>query len=89
VIRQRDGKQHACAVNVRKSFANAVSDAFVLQPLDIVYVPRTTIDRVDQWVDQYINQIIPRNLHATFSVNREIVNSNTQTEQSPIQIQIP
>jgi hypothetical protein len=32
---------------------------FYLAPRDIVYVPQTTIAKVDQWVDQHINKIIP------------------------------
>lgn len=30
-----------------------------LAPLDVVYVPRTKITRINQWIDQYINQMIP------------------------------
>ena len=34
-------------------------EPFYLEPLDIVYVPRTKIVRVNQWIDQHINQLIP------------------------------
>ena len=30
-----------------------------LEPRDIVYVPRTTIVKVDQWVDQHIYKLLP------------------------------
>ena len=31
-----------------------------LEPQDIVYVPRTTIVNVNQWIDQHINKIVPQ-----------------------------
>jgi polysaccharide export outer membrane protein len=36
---------------------------FDLQPKDVVYVPETKIVQVDRWVDQHINQILPRFLY--------------------------
>jgi protein involved in polysaccharide export with SLBB domain len=39
----------------------------ILQPFDIVYVPKSRIARIDQFIDQYIRQIIPINLSAGFS----------------------
>ena len=39
----------------------------VLQPFDVVYVPRSTISRIDHFVDQYIRQILPINVSAGFS----------------------
>ena len=37
----------------------AESQPFYLRPRDIVYVSRTPIADVNQWVDQYIDGIIP------------------------------
>jgi polysaccharide export outer membrane protein len=39
----------------------------VLQPFDIVYVPRSKIASIDRFVDQYIRQVLPINLAAGFS----------------------
>lgn len=39
----------------------------ILQPFDVVYVPRSAIARVDKFVDQYIKQVLPANLSAGFS----------------------
>jgi hypothetical protein len=33
---------------------------FYLRPGDIVYVPQTTIARLNQWVDQHISRMLPR-----------------------------
>lgn len=38
----------------------------LLRPLDIVYVPKTLIAKVDQFVEQYINQIIPESVNFPF-----------------------
>ncbi|MCG2722946.1 MAG: polysaccharide biosynthesis/export family protein [Thermodesulfovibrionales bacterium] len=40
---------------------------FFLQPLDVVYVPETLIAQLNQFVDQYIDKMIPISLNAGFS----------------------
>jgi polysaccharide export outer membrane protein len=67
VIRNHEGRQHSCSLDLRKAIEEPASDPFYLEPNDIVFVPRTAIDRVDQWVDQYINQIVPRAVHYNFT----------------------
>ena len=66
VIRRIGDTQYARTVDLRGEFKNAETKAFFLQPNDIVYVPRTKIDRVDQWVNQYLNQTIPAWLRVQF-----------------------
>lgn len=66
VIRRIGDTQYARTVDLRGEFKNAETEAFYLQANDIVYVPRTKIDRVDQWVDQYLNQTIPAWLQIRF-----------------------
>lgn len=39
----------------------------VLQPFDVVYVPRSAISRIDRFVEQYIRQVLPINVVAGFS----------------------
>jgi protein involved in polysaccharide export with SLBB domain len=39
----------------------------VLKPFDVVYVPKTTIAKVDQFVDQYIKQLLPLTLTVGFT----------------------
>ena len=39
----------------------------VLQPFDIVFVPRSKIAKVDRFVDQYIRQVLPINMAAGFN----------------------
>ena len=91
VIRRRDDKQYARSLNLRKALEEPSSEPFFLEPFDVVYVPRTNIDRLDQFVDQYINQIIPDSVYASFNYSRtsnvDSVDSNTQT--SPVQLVLP
>jgi len=59
VIRHRDGQRYAYSVNLESPLKGNGSQPFYLQPQDIVYVPRTKITKVDQWVDQHINKLMP------------------------------
>lgn len=59
VIRRIGDTQYARTVDLRGEFKNPETEAFYLQANDIVYVPRTKIDRIDQWVDQYLNLTVP------------------------------
>lgn len=59
VIRHVNGKRYARLVDLKSPLVSSVSDPFDLAGSDIVYVPRTTIAKVDLWVDQYINKLIP------------------------------
>lgn len=63
VIRQRDGKQFAQTLDLKAASRRPETDQFILEPQDIVIVPRTGIDRVNQWVEQYVNKMIPRSVY--------------------------
>ena len=59
VIRHRDGQRYGHALDLRAAVAGKRTEPFLLEPQDIVYVPRTKIAKVNQWIDQHINKIIP------------------------------
>jgi len=59
VIRHRDDKRYAYKLDLKDAIKGEDTEPFFLEPQDIVYVPRTKIVEVDQWVDQHINKIIP------------------------------
>lgn len=83
VVRQRDGKYYSRSLDLRKAIAEPESGTFVLEPRDVVFVPRTTIDKVDQFVDQYINQIIPRSVYwnLTYDLNQQDFDSDSRSFQ--------
>jgi len=86
VIRHRDGKRYARSLNLRKALQDPTSEPFYLEPFDVVFVPRTVIDQVDQYVEQYVNRIIPRSVSMQFGMHRyyqtdtDKVNQRTLTQ---------
>lgn len=72
VVRNWEGKQVAQRINLKRSLKKAETEPFFLEPCDVIFVPRITIDRVDQWVDQYINQVIPRNTTANMTFFKDV-----------------
>lgn len=47
------------AVDMQKEYKGAITQPFMLQPTDIVIVPRTAVVEVNQWMRQYISNNIP------------------------------
>lgn len=60
VIRHEGDRRYGYAVDLKPALQGSESRPFYLRPKDIVYVPQTKIARVDQWVDQHINQLVPK-----------------------------
>jgi protein involved in polysaccharide export with SLBB domain len=59
IIRHKDGQRFGASLDFRDALAGDVTAQFLLEPLDIVFVPRTRISKVTQWIDQHINQLLP------------------------------
>lgn len=59
VIRHINGQRYGQSIDLKPALAGEEVQPFYLQPKDIAYVPQTTIAKVDQWIDQHINKIIP------------------------------
>ena len=60
VIRHDGSKYRGYSINFKPLLRKGAPEPiFYLQPFDIVYVPRTLIVKVNQWVSQYINKNIP------------------------------
>ena len=60
VVRQRDGRNYGYLVNLHDVLKGKEGASFFLQPRDVVYVPPTFITKVDDWVDQYVNKMVPQ-----------------------------
>jgi polysaccharide biosynthesis/export protein PslD len=69
VVRQRDGRHYGCLVNVKDILQGKEGPSFNLQARDIVFVPSTKITKVDDWMDQYVNKVIPQHLQFWFGYN--------------------
>jgi polysaccharide export outer membrane protein len=59
IIRRIGEKQYARTIDLRAAFRSGECEPFFLEPDDIVFVPRTKIDRANQWVAQYMNRLVP------------------------------
>ncbi|MBW1917902.1 MAG: polysaccharide biosynthesis/export family protein [Deltaproteobacteria bacterium] len=60
IIRQKNGESYGAVLNVADALGGKRTKAFYLHPQDIVYVPRSGISKVNQWIDQYINKMVPQ-----------------------------
>jgi polysaccharide export outer membrane protein len=80
VIRHENNKWHGYTLDYANALKTGEGQPFYLQPRDIVYVPRTNIAKVNQWIDQYINKIIPRTgLNFTYPVGAGFIGVDTST----------
>ncbi len=61
LIRRGGDNRHAGrALDLRQTLrADATAEVVMLQPEDVVYVPKTRIAKVNQFVDQYIRRLLP------------------------------
>ena len=69
VVRQRDGHHYGCLVNVKDILQGKEGPSFNLQARDIVFVPSTNVTKVNDWMDQYVNKIIPQHFNLWFGYN--------------------
>ena len=68
IVRQAsDGHFRTFQVNAAEVLSNEAPEIYLRQH-DIVYVPQTAIAQADQFVDQYINQIVPRAVQGVFGL---------------------
>lgn len=59
VIRQSDEGRQVYVLNFKDQLSGKLHDPFYLEPHDVIFVPRTTIANVNQWIEQHIYKILP------------------------------
>ncbi len=74
VIQHAGDKRYAALVDLKSALENPESYQYYLGPNDIVYVPRTRIVKVNEWVRQHINQVVP-DTGLTYGITTRGVNS--------------
>lgn len=79
VVRQHEGRQYAKTFNVKEMLQESESEIVELQPYDVIFVPRTAIDKLDQVVDQYVNKLIPDNFYANYVWNDQRDQATSQS----------
>jgi protein involved in polysaccharide export with SLBB domain len=60
VMRHIDGQRVGYKVDLKSAISGGKSEAFYLQAQDIVFVPRTAIVNVNNFLEQYVAGIIPQ-----------------------------
>lgn len=67
IVRQTaDGHYRTLQANAEQVLRNEAKETY-LRRHDVVYVPKSPIAKVDQFVSQYINEIIPHAVNTVFS----------------------
>lgn len=59
VVRHKDGCLVGHSLDFKEALAGHEAQPFYLQPRDIVYVPRTSIVDIDQWISQHLYKLLP------------------------------
>jgi protein involved in polysaccharide export with SLBB domain len=66
--RSKDGRPVGRLVNIEDVLNKGnIGDDLLLKRFDVVYVPKNKIAQANQFVDQYINKIIPRDVNLSFT----------------------
>ena len=63
-----DNKTEVAKVDLHEVFKGKASDV-TLQSFDVIFVPRNRISRVGLFVQQYINDLVPRSLMFPYNIN--------------------
>jgi polysaccharide export outer membrane protein len=72
VILRRDGG-YSVELNLKCDLkGHVVSNDVILRPYDVVYVPKSRIAKVNQFVDQYIEKLLPFSRSAGIFVTKEV-----------------
>lgn len=80
VLRRLYAAQHeVLTVNVEEVLEGRVSDV-TLEDRDVVYIPKTAIAKANQYVDQYLNRIVPRWVTSAFAFTYPLTTVQTQTQ---------
>ena len=74
VIRHVDNVRYVTMVNIEEMMERPESEPFYVPSKDIVFVPRTRIDSLNQWVEQYISRMVPSTpLNFLYEINDRTV----------------
>jgi len=60
ILRHKDDTQYGYCIDLKPALKGGEFRPFYLEPEDTIYVPQTRITELDQWMDQHINNLIPR-----------------------------
>jgi len=84
VRRNPNGKPLVFNTNIQVALSRGhTENDLMLRPFDIVYVPKTTIAKMNLWVDQYINQLVPfdntMGVNAQYYMNEQQIDTRSRS----------
>ena len=65
---QGDNKTEVQKLDLRSVFGGKTAD-ITLQAFDVIYVPRKRVSQVGLFVEQYVNDLVPRSLMFPYNIN--------------------
>lgn len=82
--RNPNGKPFVFKTNLRVALTRGHTDNdILLRPFDTVFVPKKTISRLNQWVDEYINKLVPfdnsMGINAQYYMNEQKIDSKSRS----------
>jgi protein involved in polysaccharide export with SLBB domain len=60
LVRQEHGEHVGCVLDMQKVLEGQAEQVVYLHPRDVVYVPPTSVTRANDWVSQFISNMLPR-----------------------------
>ena len=60
VVREKNGKRVGTLLDLRQALKGEPTEPYPLEPHDIVFVPQTKIVKVNQFIEQYITNMVPQ-----------------------------
>jgi protein involved in polysaccharide export with SLBB domain len=60
IVRYKERQRFGYMLNMKEALAGKDYQPFYLESRDIIYVPRTRIAELNQWIDQHISKMIPQ-----------------------------
>jgi polysaccharide export outer membrane protein len=73
VMREKDGRWYGKVFDLAEVVTEDQGGSFYLAPRDVVFVSRTRIDRLNQFVNQYINSALPAGMTAAKDIGGNTV----------------
>jgi hypothetical protein len=72
LIRYRNSsEQDVYTINMKEIIRGKTLDV-ILQPYDVIFIPKTTIAKVSMFLHQYIHNLIPVQFNFIYNINPEV-----------------
>ncbi len=83
LVQHTDDRRYVSSHNMKKILKEHEGNvnSYLLSANDVVYVPRTRISKINQWVDQHLNNLLPDDF--TYTITKFSLNHNSTIGYAP------